>query len=94
MAADTNAPRPAAAWGLATIGRRRLRRHPASAPRPSLTRTPFCLSHPQGEIVEGSESEVRAGIFVVALTREVDSETGELCWRAAEVSFNAGTLFL
>lgn len=48
----------------------------------------------QGEIKEGSESEVRAAVFVVALTREVDAASGSLCWKAAEISYNAGTLFL
>jgi hypothetical protein len=48
----------------------------------------------QGEIKEGSESEVRAAVFVVALTREVDAASGALCWKAAEISYNAGTLFL
>ena len=48
----------------------------------------------QGEIKEGSESEVRAAVFVVALTREVDAASGALCWKAAEISYNAGQLFL
>ena len=48
----------------------------------------------QGEIKEGSLSEVRAAIFVVAVTREVDADTGTLVWRAAEISYNAGQLFL
>jgi hypothetical protein len=84
--------------------RRRRRPRPRRAPPPqrltafAARRLPLLLlrtrATQQGEIVEGSESEVRAGIFVVALTREVDAESGELCWRAAEVSFNAGTLFL
>jgi len=37
---------------------------------------------------------VRAAVFVVALTREVDAASGSLCWKAAEISYNAGTLFL
>jgi hypothetical protein len=30
----------------------------------------------QGEIVEGSESEIRAAFFILAVTREYDPATG------------------
>ena len=68
----------------------------APLPRSALTRSPFtrARARAQGEIKEGSESEVRAAVFVVALTREVDAASGSLCWKAAEISYNAGQLFL
>ena len=68
---------------------------PAALSRPPRPHRPRARTlRLQGEIVEGSESEVRAAIFVVALVREVDATTGALAWRAAEISFNAGSLFL
>ena len=46
----------------------------------------------QGEIAEGSESEVRASNFVVAVRREESS--GTVGWRAAEIAFSGDQLYL
>lgn len=48
----------------------------------------------QGDIVEGSESEIRAGMFVVALTRETVPATGELAWRVVELAMHGNQLYL
>ena len=101
MAAGTNAPRPCGRMGSlphlppprSTASPPAALSHP-SRPHCPRARTPRLRRRAQGEIVEGSESEVRAAIFVVALVREVDATTGALAWRAAEISFNAGSLFL
>ena len=44
--------------------------------------------------MEGSESEIRAGIFVVAVTREYDAATGQLEWKTVELSLQGATLYL
>jgi hypothetical protein len=57
----------------------------------------LCLSDPsslQGDIVEGSESEIRAAIFVLAVTREFEPATGELAWRTVEMSMQGSQLYL
>lgn len=46
----------------------------------------------QGEIAEGSESEVRASNFVVAVRRE--ESNGVFVWRAAEIAFSGDQLYL
>ncbi len=60
--------------------------------------TPRSLSaacrHPQGEITEGSESEIRAAFFVLAVTRDVDPATGALAWRVVEMSMQNSMLYL
>jgi len=91
MAAGPISPRPAAAWGLC-----HKRLHPASLALACSPATAALVRAraAQGDIKEGSESEVRAAVFVVALTREVDAASGALCWKAAEISYNAGQLFL
>ena len=91
MAAGPISPRPAAAWGLC---HKRLRRASLRTRLLTPDRRTLRARAAQGEIKEGSESEVRAAVFVVALTREVDAASGSLCWKAAEISYNAGTLFL
>lgn len=42
-------------------------------------------------IVEGSESEIRAAVFVLAVTREYSPATGGLEWRVVEMSMQ-GTM--
>jgi hypothetical protein len=48
----------------------------------------------QGEIVEGSESDVRAAVFLFSVTREPDPRTGELTWRAAELAMQGAMAYL
>jgi len=48
----------------------------------------------QGEITEGSESEIRAAFFVFAVTREVEPDSGNLIWRAVEMSMQGSMLYL
>ena len=63
-------------------------------PPPRALATPRNRNTQQGKIKEGGEGDVRASVFVVALTREVDPESGALTWRAAEIAFSGGQLFL
>jgi len=68
--------------------------------RPHSTARPHAAPHaprrprPQGEIVEGSESEVRAAQFVVAVTREYDAATGRLEWKVVELAMQGAQLYL
>lgn len=48
----------------------------------------------QGEIVEGSESEIRLAIFVLALKREWNPAKGTLAWKALEVAMHGSQLYL
>ena len=52
----------------------------------------FSLS--QGVIVEGSDSEIRAAVFVIALTREFQPDKGTLEWKAIEVAMHGSQLYL
>jgi hypothetical protein len=61
--------------------------HPHSRPRPPAPRA-------QGDVVEGSESEIRAAIFVLALVRQWDAATGSLSWKVAEVAMHGSQLYL
>ena len=44
--------------------------------------------------MEGSDSEIRAAVFVLALTREFQPETGKLAWKALEVAMHGSQLYL
>jgi hypothetical protein len=55
---------------------------------------PSISSVVQGEIVEGSESDVRAAVFLFSVTREPDPKTGELTWRAAELVMQGAMAYL
>jgi hypothetical protein len=44
--------------------------------------------------VEGSDSEIRAAVFIVALTREFEPERGTLAWKAVEVAMHGSQLYL
>jgi hypothetical protein len=48
----------------------------------------------QNEVVEGSDSEIRAAFFVFAVTREVEPGTGKLAWRVVEMSMQGSQLYL
>lgn len=48
----------------------------------------------QGEIVEGSESDIRATHFILAVTRDVDPATGALAWRVVEMSLQGTMAYL
>lgn len=57
------------------------------------------LPHPhddgaQGEVTEGSDSEIRAAFFVVAVTREYNEALGRLEWRIVELSMQGSMLYL
>lgn len=60
-------------------------------PSPPLLFAPY---FPQGAIVEGSDSEIRAAVFIVALTREFEPERGTLAWKAVEVAMHGSQLYL
>jgi hypothetical protein len=44
--------------------------------------------------VEGSDSEIRLAIFVLALKREWSQEKGVLSWKAMEVAMHGSQLYL
>ena len=48
----------------------------------------------KGEIVEGSEAEIRAAFFVLAVTREYDPATGALAWRVVEMTMQGAMQYL
>ncbi len=70
---------------------------PALPPfRRALTPTfpPTHSSSLQGDIVEGSDSEIRLAVFVLALKREWSQQRGELSWKAMEVAMHGSQLYL
>lgn len=44
--------------------------------------------------MEGGESEIRAGSFVLALARDVDPNTGMLTWKTVELAMHGSQLYL
>jgi len=48
----------------------------------------------QGEVVEGSDSEIRAAFFVFAVTREFDAASNTLAWRVVEMTMQGSMLYL
>ncbi len=82
------APRPAAAKLPPPLGS-------LSHPRLPLTLLfPPSAPRPQGDIVEGSDSEIRLAVFVLALKREWSQQKGELSWKAMEVAMHGSQLYL
>ena len=47
-----------------------------------------------GEIVEGSEDDIRANSYVTAFQREYDEEKGELNWKIVDFRFNGAIAYL
>jgi mitochondrial import inner membrane translocase subunit TIM44 len=47
-----------------------------------------------GEIVEGSEDDIRANSYVVAFQREYDEKLGELNWKIVDFRFNGAIAYL
>ena len=47
-----------------------------------------------GEIVEGSEDDIRANSYVVAFQREYNEEAGELNWKIVDFRFNGAIAYL
>ena len=47
-----------------------------------------------GEIVEGSEDDIRANSYVAAFQREYDEEKGELNWKIVDFRFNGAIAYL
>jgi import inner membrane translocase subunit TIM44 len=47
-----------------------------------------------GEVVEGSEDDIRAYSYVVALQREYDEEKGELNWKIVDFMLNGAIAYL
>ncbi|KAL3914794.1 MAG: hypothetical protein SGILL_005952, partial [Bacillariaceae sp.] len=47
-----------------------------------------------GEIVEGSEDDIRANSYVAAFQREYDEECGELNWKIVDFRFNGAIAYL
>lgn len=44
--------------------------------------------------MEGSESEIRAAVLVLAVAREFEASTGELAWKTVEMSMQGSQLYL
>lgn len=53
-----------------------------------------CVRNAEGDIIEGSESEIRAGMLILLVTREYSAEEGRLTYRIAEMSLQGTQLFL
>ena len=66
----------------------------SSSPSLSLPFLPSPFFFVQGAIVEGSESDIRASVFVIAVTREANPATGQLKWKAVEVAMAGAMLYL
>ena len=47
-----------------------------------------------GEIVEGSEDDIRANSYVAAFQREYNDEEGELQWKIVDFRFNGAIAYL
>jgi import inner membrane translocase subunit TIM44 len=47
-----------------------------------------------GEVVEGSEDDIRANSYVAAFQREYDEEKGELNWKIVDFRFNGAIAYL
>lgn len=47
-----------------------------------------------GEIVEGSEDDIRANSYVVAFQREYNEKLGELNWKIVDFRFNGAIAYL
>jgi hypothetical protein len=58
------------------------------------THTAFLHALAQGEVVEGSDSEIRLAVFVLALRREWSQEKGALIWKCMEVAMHGSQLYL
>jgi import inner membrane translocase subunit TIM44 len=52
------------------------------------------VKNKKDEVVEGSESEIRAAFFVLAVTREYDPATSQLEWKVMEMSMQGSMLYL
>lgn len=48
----------------------------------------------QGEVVEGSEDEIRAVVYALGLQRMYLPEKGGLVWQICELSYSGGQLYL
>lgn len=44
--------------------------------------------------MEGSDSEIRMAVFILAVTREWNPEKGSLTWKAMEVAMHGSQLYL
>ena len=60
----------------------------------ALTHTLFFFFPAQGDVVEGSDSEIRLAVFVLALRREWSQEKGALIWKCMEVAMHGSQLYL
>ena len=58
------------------------------------THTAFLHALAQGDVVEGSDSEIRLAVFVLALRREWSQEKGALIWKCMEVAMHGSQLYL
>lgn len=47
-----------------------------------------------GEIVEGSEDDIRAHSYICAFQREYDETKGELNWKIVDFRFNGAVAYL
>lgn len=53
-----------------------------------------CVRNKKGEIVEGSEDDIRANSYVTAFQREFDEEKGELNWKIVDFRFNGAIAYI
>lgn len=53
-----------------------------------------CLRKKTGEVVEGSETEIRAVVYVFAVQREYRPDKGGLIWQVSELTYTGSMLYL
>lgn len=53
-----------------------------------------CLRDSEGEIKEGSESDIRAGMMIASLSRHYDPVSAELKWHVMEVVLHGEQMYL
>lgn len=53
-----------------------------------------CVRNGEGEIVEGSEDEIRAHFYMMAMQRVWHEKRGELAWQVAELMVIGNQLYL
>ena len=52
-----------------------------------------CIRNREGEIVEGSPSDIRAYFYVCAFQRDYDEKEGALIWRVIDFQLGGGDAY-
>ena len=52
-----------------------------------------CIKNREGEIVEGSESDIRGNFFLFGFEREFEEETGNLVWKIIDMQMQPGNAY-